>query len=88
MKAVECKQCSSKELIEGNGYLVCVYCQSRFTVKIDEHPRKGVVIDVRSDIETLLKKCIEEPANRRRYASLVLDIDPTNTDAIKYLNGG
>jgi DNA-directed RNA polymerase subunit RPC12/RpoP len=88
MKSVECKQCGSKELIEDNGYATCVYCQSRFVVEIDEPTRKRVVIDVQSDIETLLKKCIEEPTNRRRYASLVLDIDPSNTEAIKYLTGG
>lgn len=88
MKSVECKRCGSEELIKDDGYVICAYCQSRFMLEIDDHPRKGTVIDVQSDIQALLKKCIEEPANRRRYASLILDIDPSNTDAIKYLTGG
>ena len=88
MKSVECTRCGSKELIEDNGYFICAYCQSRFMQEIDDYPRKGAVIDVQSDIQALLKKCIEEPANRHRYASLILDIDPSNTEAIKYLTGG
>ncbi len=85
MKLLECSRCGSKELLEDDGYVVCVYCQSRFKPEVDEHPAKGTVIDFRSDIQALLKKCIEDPVNRRRYANLILDIDPTNLEALKYL---
>lgn len=30
MKIVECTSCGSKELIENNGIVVCVYCQTRY----------------------------------------------------------
>lgn len=85
MKSVECTRCGSKELFEDEGYVVCAYCQSRFMPEVDNNPRKGTVIDVQSDIQALLKKCIEDPANRRRYANLILDIDPSNWEATKYL---
>jgi len=88
MKSVECKRCGSKELVEENNYIICAYCQSRFVMEVDDQPPNGTVIDVQSDIQALLKKCAQEPANRRRYASLVLDIDPSNTEAIKFLTGG
>ena len=38
-----------------------------------------------ADIQALLEKCKSDPNNRRRYASLILDIDPTNQQANQYL---
>jgi DNA-directed RNA polymerase subunit RPC12/RpoP len=85
MKSFECKLCGSKELIKEEDHLVCEYCQSRFLLEVDDSPKKGTVIDVQSDTQALLKKCSVDPANRRRYAHLILDIDPFNTEAKKYL---
>ena len=85
MILIQCTRCGSKELFEESGYTVCAYCRSRFFPQPDEIPRRESVISVHSDIQNLLLKCREDPANRVRYASLVLDIDPTNTEAIKYL---
>lgn len=85
MKSVECGHCGSKELFEEDEYLICAYCQSRFIPEVNDKPLKGTVIDVQSDIQKLLMKCIEDPKNRRRYANLILDIDPSNLEAMKYL---
>lgn len=85
MKLLECTRCGSKELFEENGYVVCAYCQSRFAPRADDVPQRKTVIGLHSDIEVLLQKCNDDPANRRRYASLILDIDPTNDEAAKYL---
>lgn len=85
MKLVECTRCGSKELYEESGYAVCAYCRSRFTPQLDDAPRRGSVISVQSDIEDLLQKCRDDPAQSFRYASLILDIDPTNDEATKYL---
>jgi transcription elongation factor Elf1 len=82
MKLLECARCGSKELLEKEGYVVCVYCGSRFQSEDSNHP---TVIDVYSDIQLLLRKCIEDPENRRRYAGLILDIDPSNSEVMKYL---
>ena len=30
MKLVDCTSCGSKELVEEEGFIVCVYCQSRY----------------------------------------------------------
>lgn len=86
MKSVECTHCGSKEFFTENGFTVCAYCQTNFQPDIQNGPRKGSVIDVAYDIEALLKKCVEDPKNRRRYANLVLDIDPSNLEAIKFLH--
>lgn len=88
MKIMECVSCGSNELLENDGYLICAYCRSRFEQENDPIVRKETVIDVQSDIQMLLKRCVEDPLNRHRYASLVLDIDPSNSDAIKFLSGG
>lgn len=82
MKTVECKNCGAKELSEEDGYLRCLHCQSRFYIK------PVATIGVVSDVEDLLRKCEEDPANRRRYANRVLDMDPTNARAHRYLSKG
>lgn len=85
MKLVECTRCGSKELFVEGGYVVCAYCQSRFSPQAGDLPSRETVIGLDSDIQVLLQKCKDDPANRRRYASLILDIDPTNSEAGKYL---
>ena len=37
------------------------------------------------DVARLLAKCEAEPARARKYANLALDIDPSNTQALKEL---
>jgi hypothetical protein len=82
MKPFECSCCGSKELQEVNGYSVCVYCQSKFKLATQNCV---AAIDIYSDIQQLLNKCISDPLNRKRYANLILDIDPTNREALKYI---
>lgn len=86
MKSLECSRCGSTEFSEHiAGYFVCSYCQSRYVPPVTDLPVKETVIGLSSDLQALLQKCVDDPANRRRYASLVLDIDPTNQEAQKYL---
>jgi hypothetical protein len=33
----------------------------------------------------LLRKCQDDPLQAKRYASLVLDIDPSNKEAARYI---
>ena len=69
--------------MEKDGFAVCVYCQSQFVPDANDLP---TVLDIQSDILSLLKKCIDDPKNRRRYVNLILDIDPSNTEVMKYLH--
>jgi DNA-directed RNA polymerase subunit RPC12/RpoP len=85
MKLIHCTRCGSKELTEEVGYVVCIYCQSRFVPQADDVMQKDSVIGIDSDVLALLQKCQDDPANRHRYASLILDIDPTNHQARQYL---
>jgi len=86
MQLIECTQCGSNELFEEHSYIVCAYCQSQFAPRAaDVVPLRETVIAVHSDIQVLLRKCADDPANRRRYASLILDIVPTNHIAASYL---
>ena len=66
-------------------YIVCAYCQSQFSPEAGDLPPKETVIGVHSDIQALLQKCRDDPANRRRYSRVILDLDPTNYEARKYL---
>jgi len=85
MKLIACTRCGSKELSEQDGYVVCAYCRSRFVPQADDLRQEESVIGVYSDIQRLLQKCQDDPANSRRYAGLVLDLDPTNQTARQYL---
>jgi len=85
MKLVECPKCGSQELIEQRGYVFCAYCRSKFIPRAEDSPPVESVIAINSDIDDLLQKCRTDPPNRRRYANLILDIDPTNHEAMKYL---
>jgi hypothetical protein len=70
--------------MEEGGFVVCTYCQSRFERRISASPPRESVIGVADDVESLLRRCRDDPANSRRLASLVLDIDPTNQEARQY----
>ena len=92
MEAIVCKACGAGGLQIRNGRGVCEYCGTVFILEDQEKQvlRKtaapvGNGIALESDIDRLLRKCAEEPWNARKYASLILDIDPDNKDAWKYL---
>lgn len=85
MRLVECSQCGSTELKAIDGILQCCYCQSRFMPSPQDLPVPDTTISLEHDIQTLLIKCQQDPVNRRRYAGLILDLDPTNADAHQYL---
>ena len=80
-----CSNCGANEFILKYGYRVCKYCNSKFEIKSNTSKNGGSAISLQSDIDILLQKCKDEPWNSRKYASLILDIDPTNREAQKYL---
>lgn len=99
MEALVCRNCGANVLLRKNNYLVCPYCDSRFAITNEERSRglfandqhttlshSGVdsSIALDEDIEKLLKKCKTDPKNAKKYANLVLDIDPDNIEAKKY----
>ncbi len=85
LKQIVCERCGGNDFLEQNGFRTCKYCLTRFVIQPQDRPQKSSTIALENDIKTLLKKCRDDPTNARRYASLVLDIDPTNYEASKYL---
>ncbi|MBO4914900.1 MAG: TFIIB-type zinc finger domain-containing protein [Oscillospiraceae bacterium] len=84
MRAVVCQSCGSNDVLEENGYLVCRYCGTKHLMTADEKKQYESSIELRKDVERLLQKCRDEPSNAAKYAKLVLDIDPTNKEALRY----
>jgi hypothetical protein len=85
MKIIDCKSCGSSDLFEEAGYFVCSFCRSKHVPSAGDIPAPESVIALESDVEVLLRKCVEDPANRRRYVSLILDIDPNNQQVRNFL---
>ncbi len=53
--------------------------------KLNDSVLSGIALE--NDISRLLSKCKEDPVNAKKYANLVLDIDPHNVEALKYVGG-
>ena len=85
MSIISCPICGGKEFDELKGYRICQYCGTKHKIPKEELPKKQSNISLNSDVERLLERCKREPSNAKKYANLVLDIDPTNEDALKYL---
>ena len=83
----QCEQCGADEFTEKNGLRICAYCGTKFVLEKND---AGIVesnpgIAINEDVQRLLDKCRIDPQHAKRYASLALDIDPTNQEALKYL---
>ncbi len=84
MKKIQCTQCGGEDLYQEGNFMICRYCGTRFSLEKSDRAA-DTAISVNSDVEELLEKCKRDPKNARKYANLILDIDPDNTDALKYL---
>ncbi len=85
MKELLCSRCGASDWKYSNGYRTCKYCGTVFSLTAEDRIQSESFINLNSDIQSLLKKCKLDPQNAKKYANLILDIDPTNQDALKYL---
>ena len=85
MKITTCEKCGGGDFVDRDGYRICQYCGTKYLITDEDVPRKSSSIALENDISILLQKCRDDPVNASRYASLVLDMDPGNTEAVKYL---
>ncbi|MBT9767421.1 MAG: TFIIB-type zinc finger domain-containing protein [Anaerotignum faecicola] len=81
MKQIVCPNCGANDFVIKDGYKVCSYCDTKFEIK----NKTKVAVSLEDDVQQLLQKCKMNPANARRYANLILEIDPNNKEAMKYL---
>lgn len=82
MDVLVCKCCGAQGLKKQGRYFICEYCDSKF---LPENKMGESDIAIDDDVARLLAKCKSDPKNARKYANLVLDIDPGNFEAYKYL---
>ena len=97
MKVIVCKNCGANIFKREADYWYCEYCESKFPLTKEDFDQLPVSfsgkttlsnstqISLSDDVEKLLQKCKTDRKNARKYANLILDIDPDNTDALKYL---
>lgn len=86
MKAIICEHCGADEFIEKDGYRICMFCKSRFVPSKDEKPTESATIALNDDVKRLLEKCKKDPSRAKKYATLILEMDPANKDAKEILN--
>lgn len=86
MRIFVCERCGGNDFRQEKGFRTCQYCNTSYVLTAEEIPQKLSNISLNDDIKSLLNKCKNDPTNARRYASLVLDIDPTNSEARRFLN--
>ena len=80
-----CPNCGANEFIYEEDYRICRYCNSKLKVIKEKKNETASSISLQSDIDILLQKCKDEPWNSKKYAGLILDIDPTNHEARRFL---
>lgn len=85
MTKLVCENCGSNELYEENGYRICRYCGTRHQIPREERTAQQSTISWKADVEAMLQKCREEPERAGKYAERILEMDPGNTEARKYL---
>ena len=95
-----CKNCGASGMKLVKGYWCCEYCESKFPAtgedqrtyarsagksSLGKHGSVSSGIGLDDDVARLLGKCRTDPKNARKYANLILDIDPDNEEVWKYL---
>lgn len=85
MRQLVCPNCGAGDFIYKDGIRICKYCNSKYELTSEEKPKRTAQVSLQSDIDILLEKCKADPARDRKYAELILDIDPTNNAVWKYL---
>ena len=88
LNSVGCTRCGSNDLTEVDGFLQCAYCQSRYEIGLKQVLLPATSIGLAADIEALLKKCEDDPANRQRYIRMILNIDPSNSEVQRFQEMG
>ena len=80
-----CNYCGSKFIIDESNRVATHHKDSlRNDIEINRTVTQKNT-SLRSDVEQLLAKCKANPRRARKYAILVLEMDPTNKEALKYL---
>ena len=92
-----CEACGASEWEDRGNTKVCKFCGSLYVLYREKTKgnKKGMPffsdfsgeseIALNEDVQRLLKKCRLDPKNAKKYANLILDIDPSNQEAKKYL---
>lgn len=85
MKKLVCENCGSTDFRTEGNVRICSYCDTRYVLEPSDIGPRTSTISLDDDIRRLLGKCEADPEHARRYANLVLDLDPGNRQALRYL---
>lgn len=85
MKRFECSACGANDLYEENGYAICKYCGTKFKKTREDGFIEDSSIELDNDVKRLIEKIEKEPQNAKKYAQLILTLDPHNDYAARIL---
>ena len=86
MQELKCSNCGSNELTKDGSFYVCNYCGTKHILSKDDVLIIDSSIELNEDVLRLIRKMDEDPNNSKKYAQLILQIDPHNRRARAELN--
>lgn len=88
MAALICDICGGDIIVQAGGRVgKCDSCGATHTLETNAFAPAAPISEIAlsDDVARLLQKCKTDPKNARKYANLILDIDPDNAHALLYL---
>ena len=85
MKQIKCTVCGANELQKIDGFYVCSFCGTKHVLTEEEYLKADSTINLNEDVVRVLHRWKDDPANGKKYAQLILQIDPSNEKAKKEL---
>ena len=85
MIAFTCESCGSNDFREEDGYRICNHCGTKHIITAEDRRIIQSNIELQNDVLRLLEKCKTEPERAKKYAQRILEMDPTNPEAIRIL---
>lgn len=85
MIQIKCTSCGANELQKKDGFYICSFCGAKYTISKDEYLHADSSINLNEDVNRVLRRWKDDPANGKKYAQLILQIDSSNAKAKKEL---
>lgn len=86
MKELKCENCGSIHFHQDEDKTyICDFCGTKYFLMKDDNYVIDSSITLREDVSTVLRKWEQDPANGKKYAQIILQMDSSNRKALQEL---